>query len=94
MKYIRIIPLVFLFLYAAKYLFLQANMIDALIIGVLALFTGTYEFISLKYKTLKKDEELQLIREKLKEIEKINSEIKSHFNHVQLGSQIKFNGKR
>jgi len=94
MKYVKLVPSVFLFAYAAKYLILQANPIDAGIVAILALFAIGSEILQFKLKVLKSDDELNEIREKLKEIEKSNNEIKSHFSHVQLGNQIKFNGKR
>lgn len=90
MKFIKIIPMVFLFLYGAKYLVLEANSIDASIIAILAIFTGVYEFINFRLKSLTDSEELDDLKKKLVDLEKGQNEIKTHLSGLQLGSQARF----
>lgn len=94
MKYIRLVPLAFLSTYGLKYLFLQANYTDVATIAIFAMIGALFEYMNYKQSLTLSSKDIEIINKKLAELEKSNEDLRTHLSGLQLGNQMRFNGKR
>lgn len=94
MKYLKSLSLVFLFIYVAKFLFLQANLNDVFIMGILLTLSIVIEVVDYKSMSKKDSKKIDDLVNKINELEKNHNELKTHISGLQMGNQMKYNVKR